>query len=69
VTAGITFWCDRESAYGLCPQRITVTTTDLAAARAAAEHAGWQLKASGDLCALYHAPRPAPRPLKPRRIR
>ena len=58
MTAGITVWCDYGSESGTCPQTITLETTDLDAARAAAEREGWQLAPSGDLCALYHAPKP-----------
>ena len=58
MSAGITFWCDHQMQYGSCPQQISLTTTDMPAARTAAERSGWQLKTSGDLCARYHAPKP-----------
>lgn len=61
MSAGITFWCDIENAYGMCPQQLATTTTDLAAARATAIREGWQFTAAGKaLCALYHAKKPAP---------
>ena len=58
VSAGITFWCDIESAYGTCPQRVSFATTDLAAATEAARSAGWTVGSEQDRCALYHPPRP-----------
>ena len=63
MSAGIAFHCDVASEHGSCPQRIYIGTIDLAAARKAAEDAGWQLSATADRCARYHAPRRTqPRP-------
>lgn len=71
MSAGITFWCDAESAYGTCPQVIHLRTTDLTEARSAAVRSGWQLStsATGDRCALYHAPKRGRAARPERRIR
>lgn len=72
MSAGITFYCDVGSGYGTCPQSIHLCTTDLAEARAAAEHYGWRLSEAGDRCALYHGGPlrpPAPTKLAGRRAR
>ncbi|HEY6797031.1 MAG TPA: hypothetical protein VI248_20350 [Kineosporiaceae bacterium] len=60
MSAGITFYCDVDLGCGTCPQSIHLRTTDLAEARAAAEHYGWRLSEAGDRCALYHGKPPRP---------
>jgi hypothetical protein len=52
---GLTYVCDHVSPYGTCPQRITLTTTDPAAAETRAALAGWDITPTRHLCARYHA--------------